>query len=238
MGVVTRFAYLIGAGEGGIRGIGTTKAAHIIYGAVEYLTSQPTFAEFGDQLVASCRRKSGTRGITSDDCAQVQAAAAEVGMITIDPPNSRGGSSYIVRDPSTRRARLVNGQNVHEIQSGSTFNCLARTRYVWDIPTLSTLNAPIGWPALPAWCTSAGDTWTYTSTAAGGNVPPNTILRVSGQQSWLVNADGALQVIIGDGTYKCLARRYPVIWDFPQTRVDSWPSTSPDPATCGGALGD
>jgi bacillolysin len=71
-----------------ITGIGLTKAAKIQYRALTtYLTSGSTFADNANALNQSCSDLTGTLGITSADCTQVNNAILAVEMTSVWPCN-------------------------------------------------------------------------------------------------------------------------------------------------------
>ena len=235
LGVAARFAYLATDGGAGVRGIGSEKAARVIYRSVRSLTPTATFAEFGSTLNSACSFLRGKSGITDDDCQQVRKAVSVVGMALTTPPNARGGSDYIARDPATGRSVLVTADNVSIISSGGMFNCLARTRVVWDIPTLEALNRPVDGIVLQ--CGTSGVPWTFTPTAQGGNTGTEVILRNSNRQNWFIDAAGEIQPITDGGTYLCLAQRHPVIWNTPDASIQAWTPPGATPAECTSSQG-
>ncbi|NMC34907.1 MAG: hypothetical protein GYA36_21005, partial [Veillonellaceae bacterium] len=147
------------------------------------------------------------------------------------PPTDRGGNDYIARSPSTGRAvRVADGQ-VYGIADGGVFNCLAETRVVWDIDYLDPLLQPVD--SIQLTCPSAGDPWTYTPTAQGGNTGTDVILRNEAGNAWLINTAGEIQTIPDGGTYLCLAASNPVIWNVPDDKINAWTPIGTTPATCG-----
>ena len=151
--------------------------------------------------------------------------------IPVDPPTARGGSDFIARDPATQRSvRVLNGQP-YTIPDADTFNCLALTRVVWDLPALASLDIS---PSQETACDNAArPVWTYTPTAADGNTGTNVILRNFNDNAWLISSAGEIQTIPDGGTYECLAAANPVIWNVPQSRITAWSPVSAGPAICG-----
>lgn len=158
-------------------------------------------------------------------------AAVECGIDP--PPHPKTGNDYIARNPQTGRAVLVKDGQRYAIPDGGTFNCLANSRVVWDIPNLKALvQEP---PTSVAGCvTSDQGDWTYTPTAQGGNTGTNIILRDSADpgHNWLINSAGEIQTIEDGGTYLCLAAVNPVIWNVPDDRIDGWTPVGTKPAQC------
>jgi hypothetical protein len=150
-------------------------------------------------------------------------------MAGIDPPSHpRTAATYLARDPETGRAVLVDGTGAWVIRD-EDFDCLARTRAVWDIPNLKALVGGTNGTKLS--CYSAGPDWVVAPARDGGNVGTDIILRTPDGHHWLVNGAGQLQPVL-PGTYLCLARQYPVIWNTPQTSIDVWTPSTSTPALC------
>lgn len=157
----------------------------------------------------------------------------------IDPPtHPKTVNTYIARDPGTGRSVLVDRGRVTVIGTGTLFNCLARTRAVWDIPNLKALNQPADGTQIS--CYDEGPAWTYTPTAQGGNTGTNIILRDSANpgHNWLINSNGEIQTIEDGGTYLCLASSNPVIWNTPDDKITAWTPVGTEPAHCGNTLPD
>jgi alpha-tubulin suppressor-like RCC1 family protein len=125
----------------------------------------------------------------------------------------------------------VSGGQVYNIADGTTFLCLAKTRFVHDDARQPELTAPTSGDAV---CNNNLRTaWIVAPASQGGNVPNNTILRDPSGQARLVNSVGEIQNINDGGTYLCLATTTPVIWDVPATTVFAWTPMSATPASCG-----
>lgn len=135
-------------------------------------------------------------------------------------------SSWIARNPDNGRAVLVDGTRIRPIVDGGAFLCLAASRWVWDIPTLSALRTATSEPA--ACSTSAEGDWDVHRDDP--NVGRNVLLRNTDGAAWLINDRGERQNVPDGGTYKCLAYTNPVIWNVPQSRIEEWPVGTP--ATC------
>lgn len=88
-GVGNKFAYLITDGDSfngqTVAGLGIPKAARIIYGASQRLTSAADYRGLAAALKLSCSSLVGTGGITAGDCAQVDSAIAATAMDAIPP---------------------------------------------------------------------------------------------------------------------------------------------------------
>lgn len=154
----------------------------------------------------------------------------------IDPPNDpRAGTDWIARNPDTGTAVQVRNGAIYRIADGATFSCLAQTRVVWDIASLEALRvATVG----DATCDNTGRTpWTFTPTAQGGNTGTNIILRNPTGNAWLINSAGEIQTIPDGGTYLCLARANPVVWNVPTDNIHAWAPVGGTPAACGGPGG-
>ena len=150
-----------------------------------------------------------------------------------DPPNIRGGTSWIARNPDNSRAVLVDGATVRPITNGGTFNCLATTRVVWDIPTLRALRTATPQPAV---CDNSGRTAWDVRPAPDGNVGTGIILRdtsTTPHANYLINSAGKLQTIPNGDTYLCLAAADPVIWNVPKDKINAWTPVGAGPAGCG-----
>lgn len=150
-----------------------------------------------------------------------------------DPPTNRGGSSWIARNPDNGRAVLIDGATVRPITNGGTFNCLATTRVVWDIPTLRALRAAVPQAAV---CDNTGRTAWDIRPAPGGNVGTSIILRdtsTTPHTTYLINSSGELQTIPTASTYECFARTNPVIWNVPTNKINAWKPVATGPAVCG-----
>ncbi len=153
----------------------------------------------------------------------------------IDPPTGRGGSDWIARNPTTGASVHVKNGHYYRIADGGTFTCLATTRIVWDIATLKALKQPSEGNAT---CTNTGRTnWTYTPTAQGGNTGVNIILRNPTGNAYLINTAGEIQTIPDGGTYVCLTKTNPVIWNTPNTNITAWTPIGSQPAHCGPSIG-
>lgn len=149
-----------------------------------------------------------------------------------DPPSNRGGSSWIARNPDNGRAVLVDGATVRPITDGATFNCLATTRVVWDIPTLRALRTATPQPAV---CDNSGRAAWDVRPAPTGNVGTGIILRdtsTTPHTNYLVNAAGQLQTIPDNITYRCLSESDPTVWNASGDSVRNWAPRSNKAATC------
>lgn len=232
--VAGHFAYLLTDGDAGVIGIGEDKAARIIYRSMQFLTQSATFTEWGRVLGDACHVLDGTHGITNDDCAQVHKAADATGLLGYEPPaHPKTVGDYIARNPRTGRSLLVTGNTVNVIPSG-LFNCLAKTRVVWDVPNLRAFTRAADGVQLNCF-PSSNPVWTYTPTADGGNTGTGIILRDAGGHAWLINGAGEIQTIESGATYLCLARSNPVLWDVPGSKIGDWRPVGSSPATCGNA---
>ena len=157
-------------------------------------------------------------------------------ILPVDPPaHPKTVNTYIARDPDTGRSVLVDRGRVTVIGTGDLFNCLAKTRAVWDIGNLKALKQTPDGTQLS--CYDEGPDWTYTPTAQGGNTGINIILRNLTGNAWLINNAGEVQAIKDGGTYLCLARTNPIIWNTPDTKIDDWTPVGTTPAACGGGGG-
>jgi bacillolysin len=91
-GVGNKFAYLLTDGDVfrgvTVTGIGVEKAARIVYGASQRMTSATDYRGFAAALRASCSALTGSAGIDGGDCAQVEAAIDAVAM-DIEPVLAR-----------------------------------------------------------------------------------------------------------------------------------------------------
>ncbi len=147
------------------------------------------------------------------------------------PPHPKTTNTYIARDPDTGRSVLVDRGRVTTIGTGTLFNCLARTRAVWDIANLRALKQTADGAQLS--CYDEGPEWTYTPTVQGGNTGTNIILRNTIGNAWLVNSAGEVQTIEDGGTYLCLAATNPVIWNTPEDKITDWTPVGVPQAACG-----
>lgn len=137
---------------------------------------------------------------------------------------------YIARDPSTGRAVRVVDDTVFDIPDGGTFLCLAQTRVVWDYANHPALaQSPVG----DTGCDNAERTnWDARPDIQGGNVGTDVILRRPDGAASLINSTGEIQAIADGGTYLCLARHRPVIWDVATDAVEAWRPVGEAPAEC------
>ena len=150
-----------------------------------------------------------------------------------DPPTKRGGTSWIARNPDNTRAVLVDGATIHPITNGGTFNCLATTRVVWDIPTLRALRTATPQPAV---CDNSGRTTWDIRPEPDGNVGTSIMLRdtsTTPHATYLINAAGELQTVPSHD-YKCLAGSDPVIWNAPAEKIAAWHPAGGTVAACTG----
>ncbi len=153
----------------------------------------------------------------------------------VDPPSHpKTVNSYIARNPGTGRSVLVDRGRVTVIGTGTLFNCLARTRAVWDIGNLKALKQTADGTQIS--CYDEGPDWTYTPTASGGNTGTNIILRNPAGNAWLINSVGKIQAIEDGGTYLCLAYNNPVIWNTPDDQINAWAPVGTAPASCGDGM--
>jgi hypothetical protein len=237
MGVVTRLAPMLIDGLDGGYPIGETKTAQLLYGTAQTLTRSADVAEFARQLtwVCSSFAATGRHGFTATDCAYVGEALNKIGLKVTVPTHPMNGIGYIARDPSTGRSLLVSGGTARIIGSGELFNCLAASRIVWDIGEHVTFLFQTGVWDVQLSCFDAGPRWQYASTGSGGNVPDGVIVRdgATPGHNWLVNTGGALAPIRNGGTYLCLARTNPVVWNAPDASINSWQPPVAADATCG-----
>lgn len=148
----------------------------------------------------------------------------------IAPPTGRGGTDYIARSPASGRAVWVSGGTIANIPDGATFNCLAASRVVWDIGQLADLDRV---PATQAKCPAGGSAWTFTPSSVGGNTGTDVILRSAAGNAWLVNHWGDIQWIPDGGTYLCLAHANPILWNAPDSKINTWVPRGALAATCG-----
>lgn len=223
---------------------GTSMAAPVVTGTaalVAQLHHDWTGERIAHTLISSATREVSARNEAGDlkfgfagsipllDAASAVMAAKGL----IDPPDGRGGDDYIARDPDTGRSVNVIAGVPYLITTGPDFNCLAESRYVWDIGTLGPLNVES--PGAVLSCDNTGRTvWDYRPEADGGTIPNDTILRDPAGHAWLINSAGEIQTILDGGTYLCLAYNNPVIWNVPDSAVNSWSPVGSTPATCGG----
>lgn len=234
MGVVSRFAVLLTeGGESNVRGIGEDKAALILHSTSMTLTRGATFAELARQLKSVCSRLGGL-GVSSEDCEQVDKSLTAVNMAVEVPPHPLNDRGFLARDPNTRRSVLVapNG-SVSWIPSGELFECLARTRVVWDIANLRQLVEPTS--AIQLTCSDAGPEWSKVPAGLGGDLGVNVILRdqANGGENWLLNSNEEIQKVSDGGSYLCLARTNPVIWGVPAQTIAAWQQSPDGNAGCG-----
>ncbi|MCA0331748.1 MAG: M4 family metallopeptidase [Actinobacteria bacterium] len=94
-GVGNKFAYLVtdGTGSGSFRGysirrLGIAKAAKIIYGAAQLLTTASDYSAFAAALKQSCASLKAASTVTTDDCNQVTKAINATGL-TLSPANAK-----------------------------------------------------------------------------------------------------------------------------------------------------
>ncbi|SES40010.1 hypothetical protein SAMN04488000_12699 [Lentzea albida] len=188
-----------------------------------------------------------------------QSQGRTVQMRTLSPPppppaagrfdGPSGDHTYIARisDGRTYLVETVNGgrpsRAIH-IGTNGLFNCLAMSRYVVDDVQPSqegdrfVLILPGGTTPvidLELTCDPAGSAWSYTGVRHGGNVLDNVILKMPdwlGTGSWFIDGDGKISSIADGGTYLCLARAHPVIYNVPFDRISAWPDVADHPAAC------
>lgn len=152
------------------------------------------------------------------------------------------GRAYIVEPTSAGSASY---RAIH-IKTNGDFNCLVRSRFVFDdiqwsqnadghmvlvLPGGST--APVVDRDLT--CDPSGPAWDHIGVRHGGNVPDNVIVKMPdwlGRGSWFINGEGKISSIENGGTYLCLAHRYPVIYNVPLDRIEAWPDVADHPASC------
>ncbi|MFN8169816.1 MAG: M4 family metallopeptidase [Candidatus Nanopelagicales bacterium] len=92
-GVGNKFAFLITDGSTNfrnyaIRGLGIAKAAKIIYGAAQLLTTASDYSAFAAALKQSCASLKAASTVTTDDCNQVTKAISATGL-TLSPANAK-----------------------------------------------------------------------------------------------------------------------------------------------------
>jgi Zn-dependent metalloprotease len=92
-GVGNKFAFLITDGSAdfrgySIRGLGIPKAAKIIYGAAQLLTTASDYSAFAAALKQSCASLKGASVVTADDCNQVTKAINATGL-TLSPVKAK-----------------------------------------------------------------------------------------------------------------------------------------------------
>ena len=92
-GVGNKFAFLITDGSTNfrnyaIRGLGIAKAAKIIYGAAQLLTTASDYSAFAAALKQSCASLKAASTVTTDDCNQVTKAINATGL-TLSPANAK-----------------------------------------------------------------------------------------------------------------------------------------------------
>jgi hypothetical protein len=219
--------------------MGTSFAAPMVAGAAALIKQQ--YPALSGSQVAYCLRanartfvakRNDKDGLTYPYYGQIpQLDVGQALQCGIDPPaHPKTVNSYIARDPTTGRSVLVEGGTVNVIGDAGLYNCLARTRAVWDIVNLKVLHWPVNGVQLN--CYDEGPAWTYTPTAQGGNTGTNIILRDSSGKTWLINAAGQIQTIPNASTYQCLARSNPVIWNVPSDKIAAW-TPSAAAAICG-----
>ena len=172
-GVSNKFAYLLTDGDtfNGqvVRGIGIEKTAHIVYGSMALLTSAADFQMLANALRASCATIVGTQGITSDDCAQVNAAILATEM-DIEPHNGRVAPAPVCGVDATDRARSATPRSLWS--DGFEDDSLA-----WDRTVALTDGPPedgslwyrTGEPIIADW---AMDSYAVEGTRNMGIVPP------------------------------------------------------------------
>ncbi|MFN8167392.1 MAG: M4 family metallopeptidase [Candidatus Nanopelagicales bacterium] len=141
-GVGNKFAYLITDGDTfngyAVTGLGITKAAKIVYGASQRMTSATDYRGFAAALQTSCNALVGTAGITSADCLSVDNAIKATRMNVMPPtaktpsaPVCPAGTTTITRfddkldDPSSTRWSLSSPGSLsqaaaHTVSDGTT----------------------------------------------------------------------------------------------------------------------
>jgi Zn-dependent metalloprotease len=237
MGVITRLAPMLVDGDNVRVTLGENKTAQLMYAAAQSLTRAADVAEFARQLTWACTSfaDNGTHGITPIDCEAVDDALAAIGLAVVAPAHPMNARGYIARDPSTGRSLLVSGGQARIIGTGELFNCLAASRVVWDIPEHVTFLFETGVWEVQLSCFDAGPRWQYAPAGHGGNITDGLIVRdtTTPGRNWLIGANGALTDIADGGTYLCLSRTSPVVWNVPDNAIASWNPVAGTAASCG-----
>lgn len=165
-----------------INGIGLDKAAKIQYRTLLFLPAASRLVDNFDGLNQACNELTGTEGITSDDCAQVKAAALAVEMTT--PPCD--GMTLPTGDPAQF---IIEGPNVlvtTEDAGVTTFTIVLNKPPSGDVYVpLSTTNAAEG-RVTPLELVFTSSNWNQ----------PQTV-RVVGADDRVIDGDVDYQVIVG-----------------------------------------
>lgn len=157
---------------------------------------------------------------TGDAIAGPTATNYLINSVPTQRPDTSRGEFWIARNPDNGRSVFVQGTQVRPIVDGATFNCLAESIVVWDVPTLAELRTTDDQG--PATCSTAPlALWQFHP---DGNVGTDVVLRTDSGQSWLIADDGRRRWIPDGGTYLCLAYSYPVIYGVPGGDVGRWPA--------------
>ena len=126
-GVGNKFAYLLADGdtfnEQTVTGVGITKAATIIYGASQLLTSAADYRTYAAALRQSCASLVGTADITNGDCTQVEAAILATAMDVIPAATL----AQAVPPPCTGMAGTTNIVSFRDDFDGAAATRWART---------------------------------------------------------------------------------------------------------------